>query len=331
MKVNIQNNSEIILYQTKNGLTKIEVRLQNETVWLSQQQLAELFQTTKQNISLHLKNIYEENELEENSTVKEYLTVRKEGNREVQRNLTFYNLDAIISVGYRIKSHIATSFRIWATKRLKEYIVKGFTLDDERLKEGGTKNNYFDELFERIRDIRTSERNFYQKITDIYTLSIDYQKDIEMTRLFYSTIQNKFHWAVTGKTAPEIIYNRVDAKKQNMGLTSWKSDRIRKTDVSIAKNYYEKTELEQYLSFAELQSKKKIPMYMKDWIKKLHDFLTINDSEILLDAGRISAKMAKEMAVKEYEKYDEARKLYEKNNPISDFDKEIKKIGINKK
>jgi len=298
------NNSEILLYQTEDGQTKIDVRLEKETVWLSQAQMVELFQTTKQNISLHIKNIYEEGELDEISTVKDYLTVQTEGKREVQRNLKFYNLDVIISVGYRVKSHRGTQFRIWATQQLKEFLIKGFLLNDEKLKETGHTNHYFDELLDRIRDIRSSEKIFYAKIRDIYTTAIDYDPNTEESVLFFKSVQNKMHWAIHGHTASEIVYQRADSEKQNMGLTTWENaskGKIRKTDVSIAKNYLSEDELkelnlivDQYLSFAELQARNRNPMYMKDWVKKLYDFLTLNDKEILEHAGKISAKMPKE-------------------------------------
>jgi len=306
-------NSEILLYQTEDGQTRIEVRLENETVWLTQAQMVELFQTTKQNISLHIKNIYEEAELQEVRTVKEYLTVQTEGKRSIQRPLTYYNLDVIISVGYRVKSIRGTQFRIWATQQLKEYIIKGFVLNDERLKETGHSNRYFDELLARIRDIRSSEKIFYAKIKDIYTTSIDYSPQSEQAQKFFATVQNKMHWAIHGHTAAEIIFNRASADKPNMGLTSWKNSpqgKIRKTDVSVAKNYLNQEELtqlnlivDQYLSFAELQARNRKPMYMADWERKLNDFLTLNEKEILLDAGRISQIIAKELAENEFEKF----------------------------
>ena len=306
-------NSEILLYQTEDGQTKIDVRLEEESVWLSQVQMAELFQTTKQNISLHIKNVFEEGELEEYSTVKDYLTVQTEGKRDVQRKINFYNLDVIISVGYRVKSHRGTQFRIWATKQLREYLIKGFILNDEKLKEIGHANQYFDELLERIRDIRSSEKIFYAKIRDIYTTAIDYDPNTEESQLFFKTVQNKMHWAIHGHTASEIVYQRANSEEQNMGLTTWKNapqGKIRKTDISIAKNYLTEDELkdlnlivDQYLSFAELQARNRKSMYMADWIKKLNDFMTLNEKEILEHAGQISAKMAKELAETEYVKY----------------------------
>jgi hypothetical protein len=337
----MDNNSEIILYQTEDGQTKIDVRLEKETVWLSQAQMVELFQTTKQNISLHIKNIYEEGELDEISTVKDYLTVQTEGKREVQRNLKFYNLDVIISVGYRVKSHRGTQFRIWATQLIKEYLVKGFALNDDKLKETGLTNHYFDELLDRIRDIRSSEKIFYAKIRDIYTTAIDYDPNTEESVLFFKTVQNKMHWAIHGHTASEIIYQRADSEKQNMGLTTWKNSpkgKIRKTDVSIAKNYLSKDELkelnlivDQYLSFAELQARSRNPMYMSDWIKKLHDFLTLNDKEILEHAGKISAKMAKELAETNYEKYRQKMIDIEDAKEIKELEEGLKKLEQKKK
>lgn len=298
----MNSNSEILLYQTEDGQTKIDVRLDEETVWLSQVQMAELFQTTKQNLSLHIKNVFEEGELEEISTVKDYLTVQTEGKRKVQRNIKFYNLNVIISVGYRVKSHRGTQFRIWATQQLKELIIKGFVLNDEKLKETGHINQYFDELLERIRDIHSSEKIFYAKIKDIYTTAIDYDAYTDQSQMFFKSVQNKMHWAIHGHTASEIIYQRADSEKQNMGLATWKNapnGKIRKTDVSIAKNYLSEDELkslnlivDQYLSFAELQAQNRKPMYMSDWINKLNDFMTLNDKEILEHAGKISAKMA---------------------------------------
>lgn len=337
----MDNNSEIILYQTEDGQTKIDVRLEKETVWLSQAQMVELFQTTKQNISLHIKNIYEEGELDEISTVKDYLTVQTEGKREVQRNLKFYNLDVIISVGYRVKSHRGTQFRIWATQLIKEYLVKGFVLNDEKLKETGHTNLYFDELLDRIRDIRSSEKIFYAKIRDIYTTAIDYDPNTEGSVLFFKTVQNKMHWAIHGHTASEIIYQRADSEKQNMGLTTWKNSpkgKIRKTDVSIAKNYLSKDELkelnlivDQYLSFAELQARNRNPMYMSDWIKKLNDFLTLNDKEILEHAGKISAKMAKELAETNYDKYRQKMIDIEDAKEIKELEEGLKKLEQKKK
>ena len=266
--------NDFLLYQTEDGRTRIEVRLQDESVWLTQQQMADLLQTTKQNISLHIQNIYEEGELLPEATVKKYLTVRSEGQRNVKRLLDHYNLDMIISVGYRVKSHVATRFRIWATQTLREYVVKGFVLDDERLKNPDQPFDYFDELIRRIQDIRTSERRFYQKITDIYATSIDYDPTLSISLDFFKTVQNKMHWAITGKTAAEIIHQRADSDKPNMGLTNFRGAKVRKQDVAIAKNYLNEDELlalnnlvEQYLIFAEGQAMRRMPMTMADWIK----------------------------------------------------------------
>ena len=295
-----ENKSQIIIYQTENGETKLDVRFQDETVWLTQKLMAELFQTSVPNINMHLKNIFEEGELEEYRTIKEFLIVQQEGKREVKRQQVFYNLDAIISVGYRIKSHIATKFRQWATNHLREYIVKGFVLDDERLKNPDLPFDYFEELEKRIQDIRTSEKRFYRKITDIYATSADYDPTLDISIEFFKTVQNKLHWAITGQTAPEIISERADSSKINMGLTTWRSAKIRKTVVSVAKNYLNEEELsalnnlvEQYLIFAQGQAQRRVPMYMKNWIEKLNGFLTLNDREILNNAGSISHELGK--------------------------------------
>jgi hypothetical protein len=328
----MENNSEILLYQTADGTTKIDVRLENETVWLTQKLMAELFQTTPQNITIHLKNIFDEGELDEVSTCKDFLQVQKEGSRKVERKQKFYNLDAIISVGYRIKSHVATKFRIWATQRLKEYIVKGFTMDDDRMKAAG-QIRYFDELVERIRDIRSSERIFYQKVKDIFTLSIDYDPKTNYAHDFFATIQNKLHWAIHQHTAAELISKRAVATNKNMGLTSWQGEKIRKSDVGIAKNYLNEGELsqlnllvEQYLAFAENQARQKKVMHMTDWIKKLNDILTINENEILEHAGKISHEMALQIAETEYEKYCEDRLAAEDMKAFEDLDTEIKQL-----
>jgi len=323
---------QFLVYEAEDGRIKIDVRLAEETVWLTQQLIAELFQTTKQNISLHVQNIFEEGELLPEATVKEYLTVRQEGSRQVQRALEYYNLDMIISVGYRVKSHVATRFRIWATQRLKEYIVKGFTLDDERLKNPDLPFDYFEELTRRIQDIRTSERRFYQKITDIYTTSIDYDPTLTISINFFKTVQNKMHWAITGQTAAEIIHTHADANQPNMGLTNFRGAKLRKQDVAIAKNYLNEEELaalnnlvEQYLIFAEGQAMRRIPMHMSDWLAKLDAFLNINDREILTHAGKISHEMAKKLAEDKYEKFSH-RRLAEQNRIGNDFDKLVKRL-----
>ncbi len=332
-----EKNSQIIIYQTESGQTKIEVRLQDETVWLTQKLMSELFQKDVRTINEHIKNILDEGELEADPTIRNFRIVQKEGKREVSRFVDFYNLDMIISVGYRVKSHIATRFRQWATQRLKEYIVKGFVLDDERLKNPDHPFDYFDELLRRIQDIRTSERRFYQKITDIYATSVDYDPTLDMSIGFFKTVQNKMHWAITGKTAAEIIHERADNSKPNMGLTSWRDEKVRKQDVIIAKNYLDEKELlvlnnlvEQYLIFAEGQAMRRIPMAMQDWIKKLDGFLVLNDRNILSHAGKISHEMAKELAEKEYEKFH-VKRIEKLSKSDSDFDKTVKLIEKKKK
>ena len=330
------NNSQFIIYQNEGGQTKIEVRLENETVWLTQQLMANLFQTSKQNISHHINSIFEEGELHPEATVKKYLTVRQEGKREVKRSLDYYNLDMIISVGYRVKSHVATKFRIWATKRLQEYIVKGFVLDDERLKNPDLPFDYFDELLKRIQDIRTSEKRFYQKITDIYATSVDYDPTLETSIAFFKTVQNKLHWAITGQTAAKIIKNRADCNLLNMSLTNFRGEKVRKQDVTIAKNYLNEKELsalnnlvEQYLVFAEGQAMRRIPMTMQDWIKKLDGFLGLNDRDILTHAGYVSHDLAKQIAEQEYDKYNLIR-IKQADQLEGDFEKAIKKFPVKK-
>lgn len=323
---------QMLIYQTEDGRLKIEARLEGDTVWLTQQQMADLFQTTQQNISLHLQNIYEEGELLLEPTHKFFLSVRQEGKRQVSRNLEHYNLDAILSVGYRVKSAVATRFRIWATQHLKEFIIKGFVLDDERLKNPDTPFDYFDELLARIQDIRTSERRFYQKITDIYATSIDYDPTQPQSIAFFQTVQNKMHWAITGKTAAEIIHDRADKDKPNMGLTNWRGAKPRKADVTIAKNYLNEQELsalnnlvEQYLIFAEGQAMRRIPMTMNDWISKLHGFLTLNDRAILSHAGKISHELATSFAEEQYDAY-RAQQIAIADSQDSDFDKAIRQL-----
>lgn len=317
---NQQPKSQIIIYKTETGETKIDVRFENETVWLTQNALAELFQTTKQNISLHIKNIFEEGELQSNSVVKDFLTTASDGKNYT---VNYYNLDLIISVGYRVKSAIATDFRQWATARLREYIVKGFVLDDERLKNPDLPFDYFEDLTRRIADIRTSEKRFYRKITDIYVTSVDYDPTDEQSILFFKTVQNKVHYAITGSTAAEIIASRVDSKKPNIGLTNFRGSKPTKEEVLIAKNYLNEQELlvlnnliEQYLVFAEGQAMQRVPMYMKDWIERLHEFLHINRKDILNDAGRISHELAVEIAEKNFDEY----KKIEAKNSDNDFD-----------
>lgn len=326
-------NSEFLIYQSEDGTTKIEVRMVDETVWLTLNQLAELFVTTKQNINLHIKNILKEGELIEVGTVKEYLTVQQEGNRFVKRSLQYYNLDMIISVGYRVNSHRGTQFRIWATRLLREYIIKGFTLDDERLKRAGAMN-YFDELLARIRDIRSSENVFYQKVKDIYSTSIDYEPNAENTQEFFKIVQNKLLWAVSQHTAAEIIRDRADAALPNMGLTTWAGKNIRKTDITIAKNYLNEEEImalnllvEQYLAFAEAQAQQRKPMYMRDWIKKLNDILTINERQILEHAGRISKQLADELAEKQFQQFKAQQQEITKSESLKELESDLKKLS----
>jgi hypothetical protein len=309
-KEQIPVKSDLILYQTEDGKTRIEVRLQDETVWLSQKLLAELFQTTVPNINMHINNIFEEGELEAESVIKDFLITAADGKKYQTK---FFNLDVIISMGYRIKSHVATRFRQWATQRLREYIIKGFTLDDDRLKQAGG-GNYFDELLARIRDIRSSEKVFWRKVLDIYATSIDYNPDTDLSQKFFTVVQNKMHWAAHGHTAAEVIYGRADAGKPNMGMTTWSGDKPRKTDAEIAKNYLNEKELNvlnrivsMYLDFAELQALNRTPMYMRDWIAKLDDFLKLSGRDILTHAGKISHDKALGKAHAEYEQYRKER------------------------
>ena len=325
---------QFLVYAAEDGRIKIDVRLADETVWLTQQQLAELFQTTVPNVSMHIRNVHEDGELAPEATVKKFLTVRQEGARAVRRNLDHYNLDMIISVGYRVKSHVATRFRIWATQRLKEYIIKGFVLDDERLRNPDQPFDYFEELTRRIQDIRTSERRFYQKITDIYATSIDYDPTLDISIRFFQTVQNKMHWAITGQTAAEIVHSRADATRPDMGLTNYRGAKVRKQDVGIAKNYLTQDELaalnnlvEQYLIFAEGQAMRRIPMHMGDWVAKLDAFLNINDREILTHAGKISHQMAQQRAEDEYEKFRQ-RRIREQDQAGGDFEKLIERLPV---
>lgn len=303
------NKGAILLYQTQDGRTGIEVSLVNDTVWLTTDQMAELFQRNKSTISRHIRGVFDSGELEADSTVAFFATVQQEGGRSVIRDIAYYNLDVIISVGYRVKSHRGVQFRIWATQVLKEYLTKGFVLNDELLKQAGG-GNYFDELLARIRDIRASEKVFYRKVLEIYALSIDYDPRAEATERFFKTVQNKMHFSVHGHTAAEIIYSRADAEKDFMGLTSWTGTMPQKRDALYAKNYLNADELDTlnrivnlYLDFAELQAKSHKPMYMADWIAKLDDFLKLSGKELLTRAGTISAKLAKEKATAEYEAF----------------------------
>lgn len=308
------DKGQFLLYQTPDGDSQIEVKLQNDTVWLSLDQMAELFQRNKSTISRHIKNVLEDGELQEEATIANFATVQNEGTRKVERVIAYYNLDMIISVGYRVHSYRGVQFRIWATKVLKEYIVKGFAMNDDLLKRAGG-GNYFDELLARIRDIRSSEKVFYRKVLEIYALSIDYDPRVEMTQKFFKTVQNKMHYSVHGHTAAEIIYERADAEKDFMGLTTWSGAMPSKPEAEIAKNYLTHEEIKSlnrivslYLDFAEMQAEEHRPMYMKDWINILDDFLRISRKDILTHAGKISAKLAKEKADKEYDKFKERTK-----------------------
>ena len=302
-------NSDIVIYQSEDGLTKIDVKIENDTVWLSQQQMAELYNTTKQNISSHIKNIFEEQELESNSTVKEFLTVQTEGNRHVERNVKYYNLDMIISLGYRIKSKVATNFRRWATERLKEYMIKGFTMDDDRLKGNGG-GNYWKELLARIKDIRSSEKVSYRQVLDLYATAVDYNPKDEKSIEFFKIVQNKLHYAAHGHTAPEIIYERADADKPFMGLTTFNGEMPIMSDVVIAKNYLNEEELKilnnlvsGYFDFAEIQAIRHKPMYMEDYINQLDSILIGTGEKMLVGAGTVSHSKAIEKAKTEYKKY----------------------------
>jgi len=324
-------NSDIIFYSTSEGNIRVEVYYEDETFWLSQKRIAELFGVEVNTINYHIKEIFKSGELSEDSVIRKFRITAEDGKRYLTN---FYNLDMIIAVGYRVNSYQATQFRIWATKTLREFIIKGFVLDDERLKHGEKfGKDYFDELLERIREIRASERRFYQKITDIYQqCSIDYDKNADITQIFFKTVQNKLHWAVTGKTAAELIAERADANKKNMGLKTWKNapdGKILKSDISIAKNYFEENEIKElerivtmYLDYAENQAAKNRPMKMQDWIEKLDAFLKFNEYEILTNPGKVSNEIAVNLAGKEYKKF----RVEQDKKYISDFDKEIKKL-----
>jgi len=327
-KEQIPVKSDLILYQTEDGKTRIEVRLQDETVWLSQKLMAELFQKDVRTINEHIKNIFEEGELAPESVVRNFRTTAADGKNY---DTAHYNLDAIISVGYRVRSYRGTQFRIWATQRLREYIIKGFTLDDDRLKQAGG-GNYFDELLARIRDIRSSEKVFWRKVLDIYATSIDYNPDTDLSQKFFTVVQNKIHWAAHGHTAAEIIHDRADAGKPNMGMTTWSGDKPRKTDAEIAKNYLNEKELNvlnrivsMYLDFAELQALNRTPMYMRDWIAKLDDFLKLSGRDILTHAGKISHDKALGKAHAEYEQYRKER-LNEPSRVERQFLKAVKEM-----
>ncbi len=323
---NPPQQSGIIIYQTDDGRTRVDARFQDETVWLSQKLMAELFEVTIPAINQHLKNIFETGELDEDSVIKNFLITAADGKTYATKH---YNLDVIITLGYRVNSKRGTQFRIWATQQLREYIVKGFAVDDERLKQGGGRARYFDELLQRIRDIRASERNFYQKVTDIYATSIDYRKDDALTKKFFAAVQNKMHFAVHGHTAAEVIFERADGRKSMMGLTGFKGKYITASDVKTAKNYLSEKELKQlhlivslYLDFAELQASNERPMTMQDWVDKLDEFLKLSEKKLLNNAGKISAEQAVMKAETEFEKYRQERDAQH----VSDFDHEVKMI-----
>jgi len=318
--------NQILIYQSEDGRTKLDVRLEDQTVWLNQKQLTELFGKAKGTISEHIKHVFEDQELEEDSVVRLFRTTAADGKIY---EVAHYNLDMVLALGFRVRSPVAVRFRQWAADKLKEYIVKGFVLDDERLKDPKTGNDYFEELTRRIQDIRTSERRFYQKITDIYATSVDYDKDDPLTQAFFATVQNKVHYAIHGQTAAEVIVSRADAGMPNMGLTSWEGARIRKADVAIAKNYLNAEELralnnlvEQYLIYAESQAERRAPMTMHDWITKLEGFLKLNDRGILQNAGEVSAEMARTHAER---KFVEFRQVEDRHFE-SDFDRAVKQL-----
>ncbi len=326
--MNDEPQSQLLLYQTEDGKTRLEVRLENETVWLTQNQMAELLQTSIPNVSMHIRNVFAEGELQPGSVVKEFLTTAADGKNYQTK---FYNLDVIISVGYRVKSHRGTQFRIWATQRLREYIVKGFALDEERFKRAGG-GNYFEELLARIRDIRSSEKVFWRKVLEIYATSIDYDPGEEASQVFFATVQNKMHWAAHGHTAAEIVHKRSDAARPNMGLTNWQGTKPSKGEAVIAKNYLTAKELEAlnrivnaYLEFAELQALNRKPMYMRDWISKLDDFLRLGEREILTHAGTIPHEEALRKAELEFEKF-RVLQLAQPSQVEKDFDEAVKKL-----
>lgn len=324
------SENNVIIYQDENNVTRVSVRFSDEDIWLTQVQIAELYETTQQNISQHIEGIYKDGELERNSTNKKFLLVRTEGTRQVKRNLDHYNLDMIIALGYRVQSQVATRFRRWATQRLHEYIQKGFAMDDERLKQGGSR--YFRELLQRIRDIRSSERNFYQQVTDIYATAVDYDPRSDMTKMFFATVQNKLHYAVHEHTAAEVIYKRVDNQKPLVGMTNFKGDYITKDDVKIAKNYLSEIELQrlnllvsQFLDYAEFQALEQVPMTMKEWIEALDNQIVVNKRKLLEGKGNITHKQAIEKAEKEFEIY-RAREMRQLE---SDFDLAVKMLNEN--
>lgn len=324
----------MLFYQTEDGKSRIQVRLHDETVWLSQRLLAELYQVAVHTINEHIYTIYEDHELNPEATIRKFRIVQTEGSRQVERLVDFYNLDMILAIGYRVRSPRGVQFRRWATERLKEYIVKGFVLDDERLKgERALGQDYFDELLERIRDIRASEKRFYQKVRDIYALSVDYDSQAESTQEFFKIVQNKLHWAITGHTAAELISGRADASQPNMGLTSWKGSRVRQADVVVAKNYLQQDEIGQlnrlvtmWLDYAEDQASRRKPVYMKDWREKLDAFLQFNQRAVLAHSGRISMEEAKRLALEQYQIFNGHRIEAEDEAAEKEFEQEVRKM-----
>jgi len=324
----------MLFYQTEDGQSRIQVRLHDETVWLSQRLLAELYQVAVPTINLHISTIYSDHELTPEATIRKFRIVQTEGSRQVERLVDFYNLDMILAIGYRVRGHRGLQFRRWATERLKEYIVKGFVLDDDRLKgERALGSDYFDELLERIRDIRASEKRFYQKVRDIYALSLDYDSQAESTQEFFKIVQNKLHWAITGHTAAEIISERADAVQPNMGLTSWKGARVRQSDVVVAKNYLQQDEIGQlnrlvtmWLDYAEDQASRRKPVYMTEWRDKLNAFLQFNQRDILEHSGRITMEEAKRIALEEYQKFNQRRIESEDAAAEREFEQEVERL-----
>jgi hypothetical protein len=333
-----ESKGELLVYRSEDGQIKLEVRLENETVWLTQKMMAELFLVGVNTINYHIKEIYECGELDREATIRKFRTVRMEGRRQVARQVDFYNLDMIISVGYRVKSLIATRFRIWATERLKEYIIKGFTMDDERLKNppvaGSFAPDYFDEMLERIRDIRASERRMYLRVRETFAMAADYEPSLAETTKFFSIIQNKLHYAATGMTAAELITSRADYMLSNMGLTSWKGDEVRKTDVTIAKNYLNEHEIDElnrivvmWLDFAEDQARRRKRIFMKDWERKLDDFLHFNERQVLPHACSVSKQSAEDRARAEYEKFSARRRQYKEAIGKAETIKQLEKAA----
>ncbi len=330
----LQNTGKILIYQNEKGDTKIDVYFEADTIWMTQRSMAELYQVTPQNITLHIKNIYEDGELDEGATCKNYLQVQTEGGREVKRDTKFYNLDMILAVGYRVRSHVGAHFRRWASNVLTEYMKKGFVLNDERLrepKEFGA--DYFDELLERIRDIRASEKRIYQKVKDIFALSVDYDSNSEAAQTFFKSVQNKLEYAATGHTAPELIAGRADATKDNMGLTAYKGAKVRRGDVTIAKNYMSHEEIStlnlivnMYLDYAELQAKGHNPMHMSDWEVKLGEFLRFNGREVLENLGTVKREEAEKLALEQYELYDAHRRALEATDDVDELTENVKRL-----